>query len=587
MDLYGFYTGKLFDAHRWLGCHRENDRVIFRVFAPHASRITLISDCNHWEEWDLHPVRDQNFWELQTTKAHIGDRYLYRIYRGEHYVDHCDPYGRQMDLRPAFCSIVPDEEFCFSDDAWLQNRTNFSDKPLNIYEIHLGSWRRHSDGSWLSYTELITSLIPYLKEMGYNCVEILPIAEHPLDESWGYQITGFFAPTARYGKPHELKAFINACHQEEIAVILDFIPVHFAIDSYGLGRFDGEALYEYPNKDVGYTEWGSYQFAHSRGEVRSFLQSNALYWLEDYHFDGLRMDAISRMIYWHGDPKRGVNGNAVECIRFMNQGLKARVPNCMLCAEDSTDFPHVTDESGLAFDYKWDMGFMHDTLDYFQTPPFARIHHSGKLTFSMHYFRNERYLLPLSHDENVHGKATILQKMHGEYEGKFAQGRLLYLYIYIHPGKKLTFMGSEFGQLREWDESREQDWEQLTYPKHHSFQQFLHDLNHIYLEHSPLFAWDYQSNGFAWLDCNQFSPCVFAIARIHKSKRLVFVGNFENMEQCYDLYVPHAEVVEVLLSTDEERYGGSTRYQGMTFVGEDSHFFLSLPPHSGFLLQVQ
>ncbi len=314
----------------------------------------------------------------------------------------------------------------------MKSRTDCKNKALNIYELHLGSWRKKNNDTFYSYREIAKLLIPYLKTTGYNYVEFLPVCEHPCDESWGYQNTGFFSATSRYGKPQDLMYLIDKLHQNDIGVILDFVPVHFAVDQYGLAKYGGSALYEYPNEAVGISEWGSCNFMYSRGEVRSFLQSSANFWLSVFHFDGLRMDAISRIIYWQGDSKRGENGNAVDFIKVMNKGLKEKNKNCILIAEDSTNYKDVTapvDQGGLGFDYKWDMGWMHDTLQYFQTPPTKRTEKYHKLTFSMLYYYNENYLLPFSHDEVVHGKATITQKMNGEYEKKFPQARAMYLSI--------------------------------------------------------------------------------------------------------------------------------------------------------------
>lgn len=426
MNFYSFYTGKVFDAHQWLGVHPQDGGYLFRTFAPGAERVSLIGDCTGGMEHPMEKAYDGNFFECFLPNAKEGDCYEYRIYHGGSYTDHCDPYGFGMELRPAHRSVIRSLDFDFSDETWMKNRTDRKNGPLNIYEVHLGSWRRKGEGlnDFYTYEELIDLLIPYVKEAGYDHIELLPICEHPADESWGYQNTGFFSPTSRYGTPAQLKKFINACHQNQIGVILDFVPVHFAMDDYGLHKYDGTFLYEYPSNDVGVSEWGSCNFMHSRGEVRSFLQSAVCYWLGEYHFDGIRFDAISRILYWQGDPARGVNGMAVNFVREMNHGLKQRFPGCMLIAEDSTDFAKVTEpmeNGGLGFDYKWDMGWMHDTLSVFQMAPNQRMEEYHKLTFSMMYFYKDRFLLPFSHDEVVHGKATILQKMNGDYERKFPQ----------------------------------------------------------------------------------------------------------------------------------------------------------------------
>ena len=408
-----------------------------------------------------------------------------------------------------------------------------------------------------------------MKENGYNYVEIMPLNEYPSDESWGYQGTGFYSPTSRYGTADQLRGFVDACHREGIGVILDFVPVHFAVDGYALADYDGTALYEYPHNDVGYSEWGSRNFMHSRGEVRSFLQSAAEYWLTEYHMDGLRMDAISRAIYWQGMPERGVNSNAVEFLKYMNQGLKARHPDVILAAEDSTSFPGVTkpvEEGGLGFDYKWDMGWMNDTLDYFRTAPEYRARDYHKLTFSMMYYYHDQFLLPLSHDEVVHGKATILQKMNGHYEKKFPQARILYMYMYAHPGKKLNFMGNEIGQLREWDEKRQLD------------------LNHIYLQHLALSEKDYDPDGFRWLDCHQEERCIYAFERIGSSERIIAVFNFSNCEQIYQLKVRNSQTVQVLLSSNWVIYGGDETSCGANLTPKNNILELTMKPYTALYM---
>ena len=591
MDMYGFYTGKVFDAYKWLGAHILEQGTTFRTFAPNARRVDLL-----WknEVISMQPVYDGNFYEAVVAGAKAGDAYEYRIcgQDGE-VIDHCDPYGFGMELRPDHKSIVRDlNEYQFCDEKWMSARTDMRDKPLNIYELHLGSWRKKSEEEtgWYRYDEMAELLIPYLKESGYNYVEFLPISEHPCDESWGYQNTGFYAPTSRYGTPNDLKKLIDELHQNEIGVILDFVPVHFAIDSYALAKYDGSALYEYPHTDVGVSEWGSHNFMHSRGEVRSFLQSAANYWLQEYHFDGLRMDAISRIIYWQGDERRGVNGNAVEFIRVMNRELKRLNPGCILAAEDSTNYPKVTtevDKGGLGFDYKWDMGWMHDTLDYFQSESAERVEKYHKLTFSMMYFKNEQYLLPLSHDEVVHGKNTILQKMNGDYEDKFSQAKAMYLYMMVHPGKKLNFMGNEIGQFREWDEKREQDWSLREYPAHDSFYHYMAELNHMYLSYSALSEWDYNEEGFCWLDCHQESKSIYSILRKCEKEQIVAVFNFSNKAQKnYEVAIEGAKNCKLLLYSDWERFGGATAENAKICEMSDMKLNCTLEPFSAMLILV-
>lgn len=563
MDLYGFYTGKIFDAHKFLGCTLKGNGAVFRTFAPAAERISVIGEFNGWQETQMQRICDGNFWECEIEDVKPGQMYKYRIYkRGGQCVDHCDPYGYGMELRPNCASIVRDlGSYTFDDQEWMNKRSDCREKPLNIYELHAGSWRtnQEDENGWYTYAELADILIPYLKEYGYNYIELMPLSEHPSDESWGYQSTGFFAPTSRYGTAEQLKEMVDKLHQAEIGVILDFVPVHFAVDGYALANYDGTALYEYPHQDVGRSEWGSCNFIHSRGEVRSFLQSCASYWMEEYHVDGLRMDAISNMIYWQGDKARGVNKNAVEFLQYMNQGLKERHPGILLAAEDSTSYGKVTKaswEGGLGFDYKWDMGWMNDTLDYFRTDPLFRGGAYHKLTFSMMYYPEENYLLPLSHDEVVHGKATIVQKMNGQYENKFPQARALYMYMYAHPGKKLNFMGNELGHLREWDEKRELDWDMLKYPNHDSFHRFIKDLNHLYLEHPELWKWDYKPEGFRWIDCHQEERCIYAMERRYQDKKLIAVFNFSGVEQNGYSFDVEDGVYEAILYSNQDIYGG-------------------------------
>jgi 1,4-alpha-glucan branching enzyme len=588
MDFYGFYTGKNFDAYEYLGAHLEEDGVTFRTFAPSADRIALICECSEWKEIEMNRIHDGNFWECHVSKAYAGMMYKYRIYQKNGFcVDHCDPYGYGMELRPNAASIVRDmEAYTFSDDAWMKTRTDRRHGALNIYEIHMGSFRKPSEepDAWYTYSEMADILIPYVKENGYNYLEIMPLNEYPSDESWGYQSTGFFSPTSRYGTADQFKEFVDRCHQAGIGVLLDFVPVHFAVDGYGLGNYDGTALYEYPHAAVGVSEWGSYNFMHSRGEVRSFLQSAANYWLEEYHLDGLRMDAISRIIYWQGDPARGTNQTAISFLQYMNTGLKILHPSIVLAAEDSTSYPGVTRpiaEGGLGFDYKWDMGWMNDTLNYFRTDPAYRPKDYHKLTFSMMYYYDDNFLLPLSHDEVVHGKATIMQKMNGQYEEKFPQARALYMYMYAHPGKKLNFMGNEFGQMREWDEKREQDWLLLRYPAHDAFHHFMMKLNHLYLEHPAFFERDFERDGFTWLDCHQEEKCIYAIERRSARERIAAVFNFSNKpREDFHLKIADAAALSPLLDSDTDIYGGSHPENTQEIPVKDGEAAISLAPFS-------
>ena len=615
MDFYGFYTGKIFDAYKYLGAHINRgksgkaEEVVFRTFAPSASRISVIGEFNGWTETPMEKVHDGNFWELISKEAKPGMMYKYRIYdRAGNCIDHCDPYGYGMELRPNTASIIRDmDAYKFHDGKWMKKRSDHSDLPLNVYELHFGSFRKPSEepDAWYDYEEMADILLPYLKENGYNYLEIMPLNEYPCDESWGYQGTGFFSPTSRYGTADQLKYFVDRCHENDIGVILDFVPVHFAVDDYALANYDGTALYEYPHSDVGDSEWGSRNFMHSRGEVRSFLQSAAEYWLNEYHIDGLRMDAISRAIYWQGMPERGVNSNAVEFLRYMNQGLKERHPSVILAAEDSTSFPGVTkpaEEGGLGFDYKWDMGWMNDTLDYFRTAPEYRTRDYHKLTFSMMYYYDERYLLPLSHDEVVHGKATILQKMYGDYEQKFPQARAFYMYMYAHPGKKLNFMGNEIGHFREWDEKRELDWNLLTFPAHQDFHRFMEDLNHFYLEHPALSELDYDTEGFQWLECHAEEKCVYVFERctkerrnetgksrdqMNRQERIVAAFNFSDEEQEIEIKCEDKKFLKRVFSSEYKEYGGQEEKKEKIIKAKKEIATLKLKPFSAEYYLIQ
>ena len=620
MDIYEFYSGRSFDAYRELGAHVKKEvtgkktvvsGVEFVTYAPNALGVNVIGEFNDWNETVMERCYDGSFFKVFVPEARPGMMYKYKIYhRDGSSMEHCDPYGFGMELRPAFASIIRDmDTYRFHDAKWMKNRSVCQGSPLNIYEVHLGSWRtkpvfdeqgnpltpeeiaesNRVEESWYTYKEIAPMLAEYVKEQGYNYVEFMPLSEHPSDQSWGYQNTGFFSPTSRYGTADDLKEMIDILHQHNIGTILDFVPVHFALDGYGLARYDGTALYEYPSNDVGYSEWGSMNFIHSKGEVRSFLQSAANYWLSEYHFDGLRMDAISRIIYWMGDESRGVNDRAVDFIRNMNQGVKDRHPSIILCAEDSTDFKGTTKETkygGLGFDYKWDMGWMNDTLNFFRTLPFVRGEHYHDLTFSMMYNYNERYLLPLSHDEVVHGKATIIQKMAGMYEEKFPQAKALYAYMYAHPGKKLNFMGNEIGQFREWDEKREQDWDLLKYPNHDSFHQYMKALNKIYMKEPALSAWDDDPNGFAWILCGKENDVVYIFQREVNEDKVIVVLNLSGLVyKNYHFNYGNGDTMKVLINSDWNKFGGSTKDTEKTIKGVNGDFGFDLPAFSGIYLK--
>lgn len=577
MDFTLYQNGHAFDVYRFFGAHPSNKGTVFRTHAPYAQRVTLIGDFSNWEELEMDV--ENGVWSLYVDQARPGMKYKFRIHGADNSIrDHADPYAFYSELRPRTASVIYDHaQYKFNDNKWMETRSRNFNAPVSIYEMHLGSWKtkvhelgEHLDGveiheeedNWFSYKEIAKPLAEYLENMGYTHVEFLPLLEHPLDMSWGYQPSGFFSATSRYGNPDELKYLIDTLHQHNIGVILDFVPVHFVTNDYALGNYDGTAFYEYPHPDIGYSEWGSYNFMHSSGEVRSFLSSAAAYWLDYFHIDGLRFDAVSRLIYWQGDENRGYIHHAIEFMKGLNAGIHRFFPDVMLIAEDSTDYPLVTkstQEGGLDFDYKWDMGWMHDTLKFFQTPPWERTHAYNRISFSMMYFYNENYVLPFSHDEVVHGKATITQKMHGDYHDKFPQSRALYMYMFAHPGKKLNFMGNEIAQLREWDEKREQDWDMLAYETHRTHQHYFRDLNHFYKNTPQLYKDDFNPAGYKWLIVEDSLGVVYAFWRGVGKEKIFFIFNFSGQSHDYYAFsLDGAHIVQELMNSDWEEYGGNT-----------------------------
>ena len=601
MNIQDFYIGKSFDAYEFFGAHKIGGKILFRVYAPNAAKVSLVGEFNNWQEEAMEQQHQSGIYSITSEKARVGMMYKYCIHtRDGQVVYHCDPYGFAMELRPNTASYIVDlDEYKFNDDEWMNNRDKCYNKPLNIYEIHMGSWMTRKDkdinNGWYRYNEIADTLINYVKENGFTHIEIMPLCEHPVDCSWGYQNTGFFSPTSRYGTNRDLKELIDKCHRANVGVILDFVPVHFAVDDYGLAKFDGTELYEYPHRDVGASEWGTCNFIHSRGEVCSFLQSSANYWLKEYHFDGLRMDAISRAIYWQGNPARGVNSCAINFIRNMNDGLHKLHPTAMIIAEDSTAYPKVTapvEYNGLGFDYKWDLGWMNDTLEYFKIPPKERPNHYYKLTFSMEYFYNELFLLPFSHDEVVHGKATIIQKMWGDYDDKFKQCRALYMYMYTHPGKKLNFMGNEIAQFREWDEKREQDWQLIKMPLHDAFNKYIKRLNEVYDNYEALYENEYDSSYFKWLEVNAPEKSVYIYERGRDDHKIIVALNFSDNEYAPFTFKVEEELrLREIVNSDSDIYGGSTWgvRSDVTTTKEDDNLYnlsINLKPFSGIIYEV-
>ena len=564
-----FYRGNCFDAYRFFGAHPvsacDSDGWYFRVWAPNAKRVQVVGEFNHWQGQDM-SYYSGGYWEITLREARQEQLYKINIQgRDDKWIMHTDPYGFAAELRPGTASRLTRLDFSFQDQAWMETRTKCYDSPMNIYEVHAGSWQRRPNteegdpAGWYNYEELADRLIPYLKEHHYTHVEILPLTEHPFDGSWGYQTTGYFAPTSRYGTPAQFASLVNRCHQNGIGVLMDFVPVHFACNEDALAYLDGTPLYEYDN-DIGISEWGTHNFNYYKGEVCSFLCSAASIWMDVYHCDGIRMDAISRAIYWWGDPTKGVNTGGVNFLRKLNHGLNQRWPTGIYVAEDSTDYLKVTAPTsygGVGFDYKWDMGWMHDTLNYFATPFGERRDHYHKLTFSMHYFYNEIFILSLSHDEVVHGKNTIIGKIWGTYDEKFSQARLFYLYMFGHPGKKLNFMGNELAHWREWNEDRQLDWDLLDYPAHDGFFHYFTRLSQLYSEMPALYSGEYHPGCFEWVACQCIDQGAYAWLRSAEGQTVLFVMNtLDRPLNNFPLFLRFPAKATLILNSEAEPWGG-------------------------------
>lgn len=559
-----FHEGHSIDAYKVFGAHFDFDEtpgVRFCVYAPHAQAVYLIGDFNHWHNSHLMDRHEDGTWSTFVANLQEYALYKYRIHQstGE-WVEKSDPFAFYSEMRPKSSNLVVNlEDYHWNDQAWTTTRSKYFNEALNIYEVHLGSWMKHGY-EWLNYRQMAEKLIPYVKELGYTHIEIMPLNEHPFDGSWGYQAHGYFSLTSRYGTPTEFMAFVDACHQNDIGVIMDFVPVHFVKDSFGLRYFDGSPLYEYPNHRDAHSQWDTMNFDLWKEEVRSFLMSSAAFWIDVYHIDGLRVDAVSNMIFWHGNKNNGTNDGATAFMRRLNYYLNVNFPGVIMIAEDSSDFPkvtHPTTEMGLGFDYKWDLGWMNDTLKYYALDPIYRKYHHHQLTFSMAYFYSENFILPLSHDEVVHGKGTIINKMWGSYDQKFAQVKNLYAYMFAHPGKKLNFMGNEIATFTEWNEDKELDWFLLGYQKHEQFHRFFKDLSQIYKHHSALNQLDYQHHGFRWIDADNADQSIYVFYRESKESTIVCVLNMTpSSYEHFRLGVPKTGEYTELMNTDRDIYGG-------------------------------
>ncbi|MBI6111858.1 1,4-alpha-glucan branching protein GlgB [Clostridium perfringens] len=585
-DLYLFHEGRNYNAYNFMGAHftSENRKrgVRFTLWAPRAKNIFLVGDFSNWEtkeENKLERINETGLWSIFIPRLKEGIKYKYYIEQEDgKAVLKADPYGIYSEVRPNTASILCEKtKIRWSDKKWLNKReeTNYFESPINIYELHLGSWKRKDEDKFLSYDELSIILPKYVKEMGYTHVEFMPLNEHPLDASWGYQVTGYYSITSRYGDIKGLKRLINALHKEDIGVILDWVPGHFCKDEQGLYMFDGTPTYEYEEKwKADNKGWGTFNFDLGKPEVKSFLISNAFYFINEFHIDGLRVDAVSNMLYLnygrnHGEWVPNIYGGnenleAIQFIKELNEAIKTYSKGVITIAEESTSWPNVTNDTeygGLGFDFKWNMGWMNDTLEYNELDPIYRKYHHNKLTFPMMYNHSEKFILPISHDEVVHGKKSLIDKMQGDYWNKFANLRAYMAYMYGHPGKKLMFMGCEFGQFIEWREYEELEWKLIDkFDMHRKTHNFLKALNNFYKNNSELWELDYDGDGFQWIDADNNEQSIYIFIRKSKNieKYKIFVCNFTPMVYYdFNIGVPEKGVYREIFNTDKKEYGGS------------------------------
>ncbi len=581
---YLFHQGTNFECYRYLGAHPCQvdgaDGAVFRVWAPNAVAVAVVGDFNGWDN-DTAPmtkISNSGLFECAVRDVKTFDAYKYLITtESGSRIFKTDPYGFHFETRPGTAAKYYDlAGYAWGDDTWTQRRdASHYNKPMNIYELHLGSWQRNGDGSFLDYRTIAGRLAAYVNEMGYTHVELMPVAEYPFDGSWGYQVTGYYAPTSRYGTPHDFMSFVDTLHQHGIGVIMDWVPAHFPKDDFALREFDGGFCYEDQNPTRReQEEWGTCIFDYGRPEVQSFLVSNALYWLDCYHIDGIRVDAVASMLYLDYGRKNGqwqknsFGGNenleAVAFLRKLNTEIFARFPNALSIAEESTAWPLVTKpiyDGGLGFNYKWNMGWMNDVLAYNALNPFYRKDNHNKMTFSMTYAFSENYVLPLSHDEVVHGKCSLIEKMPGSYEEKFSGLKALLGFMYAHPGKKLLFMGQEFAQFIEWNYEQQLDWFLLEYDSHRKFQNFTKDLNRFYRENPALWEVEDSWNGFKWIVPDDRTQNILSFIRTPKNgPSLIAIFNFSPVERVnYKIGVPNKGTYHCLFSSNAEPYGGTEK----------------------------
>jgi len=618
-DLHLFNEGKHWHAYKVLGAHPHTASdvpgTLFAVWAPNADRVSIIGDFNRWDG-RVHPMRSRGgsgVWELFLPEVGSGSLYRFEIrtQQGDIVVKN-DPYANQYQVRPENAGIIiADSDHRWEDAEWMHSReeSEWQKAPLSVYEIHLGSWQRDEAGNFLNYRDLAHRLADYVIAQGFSHIELLPITEHPFDGSWGYQTTGYFAPTSRFGTPDDFRYFVDYLHQRGIGIILDWVPAHFPKDAHALARFDGTALYEHEDPRKGeHRDWGTLIFNYGREEVRNFLLASAVYWLEEFHLDGLRVDAVASMLYldYSRDPGDWVpnqyggreNLEAVDFLRHLNEVTHAQYPGTLMIAEESTAWPQVSRPTwlgGLGFSMKWNMGWMHDTLSYFAKDPVYRHFHHDLLTFGLLYSFTENFVLPFSHDEVVHGKGSLLDKMVGDEWQRFASLRLLYSYMFTYPGKKLQFMGNEFAQGREWNEEGELEWHLLGRPQHQGIHALSAELNRLYREIPALHELDFEAGGFEWIDCHDASQSTLTFLRwARDGSFVVVVLNFTSVpREQYRIGVPRAGVYRERFNSDSEFYhgsnlgnGGNVASEEIPWMGQDHSLELILPPLGALILQL-
>ncbi|WP_036300161.1 1,4-alpha-glucan branching protein GlgB [Methylomarinum vadi] len=618
-DRHLFAEGKHWHAYRKMGSNLHTvdgiDGVLFTVWAPNAGRVSVVGDFNRWDG-RCHPMRTlggSGIWELFIPGLKDGSLYKFEImnrHSGQILVK-TDPYGRQFEVRPNTSSIVVrDDTYEWQDQTWMEKRGghDWLHEPMSIYEVHLGSWRRDEQGNLLNYRELADQLVAYVKDLGFTHIELLPITEHPLDASWGYQTTGYFAPTSRFGTPDDFRYFVDTLHQNNIGIILDWVPAHFPKDDFALARFDGTALYEHEDPRKGeHRDWGTLIYNYGRNEVKNFLLSSAIYWLEEFHLDGLRVDAVASMLYLDYSREEGewlpneYGGNenieAIDFFRELNAVTHQQHPGTVMMAEESTAWGGVTRPTyvgGLGFSMKWNMGWMNDILEYMEEDPVHRKYHHDKLTFGMLYAFTENFTLPFSHDEVVHGKGSMVEKMPGDEWQRFANLRALYTMMFTYPGKKLLFMGCEFGQGTQWNFNQALDWYVLDYAHHRGVQTLLKDLNNLYKGQPCLFKHDFDHLGFEWIDCHDAEQSVISYRRKNEDQELIVVLNFTPVvRDNYRIGVPVAGRYQEVINSDSSVYDGSNVTNGavtsepVAWMNLPHSVSLTLPPLAGVILKLE